>query len=265
MKHGFGLILRFSFILIVFVLFAPSSTLIAQDDSGEEVFWGDDESEDEEMDFGEDFDMSEDEEFGDEEFGDEEFGDEEFGDEEFGDEEFGDEEFDDEEFGDDFAEDPQESSSVAASRLGYTLNIIGSSPGFVNHQLSTYNSGMDFRAAFEFPMLLSMGPFRFRVGAEVGTFKFTNYKPIGGTYSGVHITGLLSFPAGPSQVRLGAGMVGKGFGFIAENSYGFAVGESLDIRFGVRSTISFSVADDKSNKLGTVSWMDGILALSVSL
>jgi hypothetical protein len=270
MKHGFGLILRFSFILIVFVLFAPSSTLIAQDDSGEEVFWGDDESEDEEMDFGEDFDMSEDEEFGDEEFGDEEFGDEEFGDEEFGDEEFGDEEFgdeefDDEEFGDDFAEDPQESSSVAASRLGYTLNIIGSSPGFVNHQLSTYNSGMDFRAAFEFPMLLSMGPFRFRVGAEVGTFKFTNYKPIGGTYSGVHITGLLSFPAGPSQVRLGAGMVGKGFGFIAENSYGFAVGESLDIRFGVRSTTSFSVADDKSNKLGTVSWMDGILALSVSL
>ena len=46
MKHGFGLILRFSFILIVFVLFAPSSTLIAQDDSGEEVFWGDDGSED---------------------------------------------------------------------------------------------------------------------------------------------------------------------------------------------------------------------------
>ena len=100
---------------------------------------------------------------------------------------------------------------------------------------------------------------------EVGTFKFTNYKPIGGTYSGVHATGILSFPAGPGQVRLGAGMVGKGFGFIAENSYGFAIGETLDIRLGVRSTTAFNVTDDKSNNLGTVSWMDGILVLGVSL
>ena len=145
------------------------------------------------------------------------------------------------------------------------MNIIGSSPGFVNHQLRTYNSGMDFRAAFEFPMLLEMGPFRFRLGAEVGTFKFTNYKPIGGTYSGVHVTGILSFPAGPGQVRLGGGMVGKGFGFIAENSYGFALGDALDIRLGIRSTTALNVTDDKSNKLGTVSWLDGIIVLGVSL
>jgi hypothetical protein len=60
-------------------------------------------------------------------------------------------------------------------------------------------------------------------------------------------------------------MVGKGFGFIAENSYGFAIGETLDIRLGVRSTTSFNVTDDKSSNLGTVSWMDGILVLGVSL
>ena len=247
MKQGFNFTLRFSFLLMLFVFFSPTSSLVAQEESSEEIFWGDDEEEGE-MDFSEDFD-------------EEEFGDEEFGDEEFGDEEFGDED----DFSEDFAEEPEESLSDAANRLGYTLNIIGSSPGFVNHQLRTYNSGMDFRAAFEFPMLLSMGPFRFRLGAEVGTFKFTNYKPIGGTYSGMHITGILSFPAGPGQVRLGAGMVGKGFGFIAENSYGFKVGDSIDLRLGLRSTTSFSASDDKSNKLGTVSWMDGILVLGVSL
>ena len=244
MKQGSDFIFRFSFLLMLVVFIAPTSVLIAQEESSEEIFWGDDEEE--EMDFGEDFDFS-----------DEEEGDEGF--------EFGDEEFGDEDFSDDFAEEPQESVSAAASRLGYTLNIIGSSPGFVNHQLRTYNSGMDFRAAFELPMLLSMGPFRFRLGAEVGTFKFTNYKPIGGTYSGVHVTGILSFPAGPGQVRRGAGMVGKGVGIIAENSYGFKIGDSLDLRVGVRSTTSFSATDDKSNKLGTVSWMDGILVLGVSL
>ena len=254
MKQGSFITFRLSFFLMFFVLFAPFSSLVGQEEDGstEEIFWGDDEEE--AIDFGEEFDFSDDEE------GEGDF--EDFEDE-FSDEEFGDEEIED--FSDDFADEPQESISAVSSRLGYTLNIIGSSPGFVNHQLRTYNSGMDFRAAFEFPMLLEMGPFRFRLGAEVGTFKFTNYKPIGGTYSGVHVTGILSFPAGPGQVRLGGGMVGKGFGFIAENSYGFALGDALDIRLGIRSTTSLNVTDDKSNKLGTVSWLDGIIVLGVSL
>ena len=254
MKQGSFITFRLSFFLMFFVLFAPFSSLVGQEEDGstEEIFWGDDEEE--AIDFGEEFDFSDDEE------GEGDF--EDFEDE-FSDEEFGDEEIED--FSDDFAVEPQESISAVSSRLGYTLNIIGSSPGFVNHQLRTYNSGMDFRAAFEFPMLLEMGPFRFRLGAEVGTFKFTNYKPIGGTYSGVHVTGILSFPAGPGQVRLGGGMVGKGFGFIAENSYGFALGDALDIRLGIRSTTALNVTDDKSNKLGTVSWLDGIIVLGVSL
>jgi hypothetical protein len=60
-------------------------------------------------------------------------------------------------------------------------------------------------------------------------------------------------------------MIGKGFGVIAENSYGFALGDALDIRLGLRSTTAFNVTDDKKNNLGTVSWLDGILVLGVSL
>jgi hypothetical protein len=261
MKHKTQTLFPISLMLGLFLIFTPFSILTAQeeDDAVEEIFWGDEE---EDADLEEEFDFSEDEEFGEDDLEGFEFEDDAL------DEEFGEDEFDDEggvDFSEDFEEEPEETVQEAASRMGYTLNLIGSSPGFVNHQLRTYNSGMDFRATFEFPMLLEMGPFRFRLGAEVGTFKFTNYKPIGGTYSGVHITGILSFPAGPGQVRLGGGMIGKGFGVIAENSYGFALGDALDIRIGVRSTTAFNVTDDKKNKLGTVGWLDGILVLGVSL
>ncbi len=249
------------FLLGFLLILAPSANLYAQDedDSVEEIFWGDEE-EDEGLD--EEFDFSDDEEFEDDMEG-LEFEDDEFGDDEFDDEFIEDE--DTEDFSEDFADEPEEDIVDAANRLGYTLNLVGSSPGFVNHQLNTYNSGTNFRASFELPMLLQIAGIRFRLGAEVGTFKFTNYKPIGGVYSGIHATGILSFPAGPGQVRLGGGIVGSGFGVIAENSYGFALGDALDVRIGVRSTTSFNVVDDKKNKLGTVSWLDGILALGVSL
>ena len=263
MKQGSHISLPIYFILGLLLIFTPFTNLSAQDeedDSVEEIFWGDEEEGeglDEEFDF--------EEELGDEDLEGFEFEEDEFGEDEGFEEDFGDDEEFDDEFAEDFEEEPEESVQDAAEVLGYTLNIIGASPGFASHQLRTYNSGVDFRATFEFPMLLQMGPFRFRLGAEVGTFKFTNYKPIGGTYSGVHVTGVLSFPAGPGQVRLGGGMVGSGFGIIAENSYGFAIGDALDIRIGVRSTSAFNVTDDKNNKLGTVGWMDGILVLGVSL
>ena len=114
-------------------------------------------------------------------------------------------------------------------------------------------------------MLLQIVGVRFRLGAEVGTFKFTNGKPIGGVYSGIQAVGLLSFPAGPGQVRIGGGIVGKGFGFVAENSYGFALGDALDIRLGIRSTTALNVKDDKDNVLGTASWLDGLVILGISL
>ena len=265
MKQVSHISLPIYFILGLLLVFTPFTNLYAQDeedDSVEEIFWGDEEEEglDEEFDF--------DEELGDEDLEGFEF-EEDFGDDEGFEEDFGDdEEFDDEEFDDEFAEDfeePEESTQEAAQRMGYTLNLSGSSPGFVNHQLQSYNSGVDFRATFEFPMLLSMGPFRFRLGAEIGTFKFTNYKPIGGTFSGVHVTGVLSFPAGPGQVRLGGGMIGSGFGVIAENSYGLTLGNALDVRVGLRSTTAFGIKDSKENDLGTASWMDGILVIGVNL
>jgi len=265
MKQGSHISIPIYFILGLLLVFTPFTNLYAQDeedDSVEEIFWGDEEEEglDEEFDF--------DEELGDEDLEGFEF-EEDFGDDEGFEEDFGDdEEFDDDEFDDEFAEDfeePEESTQEAAQRMGYTLNLSGSSPGFVNHQLQSYNSGVDFRATFEFPMLLQMGPFRFRLGAEIGTFKFTNYKPIGGTFSGVHVTGVLSFPAGPGQVRLGGGMIGSGFGVIAENSYGLTLGSGLDVRVGLRSTTAFGIKDSKENDLGTASWMDGILVIGVNL
>jgi len=263
MKHGSQKILPISFILGLLLVLTPFSILSAQDegdDAVEEIFWGDEEV-DEGLD--EEFDFSEDEELGDDDLEGFEFEDEGF-DDEFGE----DDEFTEDDGGEDFAEDfaePEENIQEVAQRLGYTLNLIGSSPSFVSHPLQTYNSGVDFRAAFEFPMLLQMGPFRFRLGAEVGTFKFKNYKPIGGTFSGVHITGIISFPAGPGQVRLGGGVVGKGFGFIAENSYGMTIGNALDLRVGLRSTTAFGVKDSAKNNLGTVSWMDGTVSIGVNL
>ena len=266
MKQGSHISLPIYLILGLLLIFTPFTNLYAQDeedDSVEEIFWGDEE-EDEGLD--EEFDF--DEELGDEDLEGFEFEDD-FDEDEGFEEDFGDdEEFDDEEFDDEFAEDfeePEESTQEAAQRMGYTLNLSGSSPGFVNHQLQSYNSGVDFRATFEFPMLLQMGPLRFRLGAEIGTFKFTNYKPIGGTFSGVHVTGVLSFPAGPGQVRLGGGMVGSGFGVIAENSYGLTLGNALDIRVGLRSTTAFGIKDSKKNALGTASWLDGILVIGVNL
>ena len=149
--------------------------------------------------------------------------------------------------------------------MGYTLNLSGSSPGFVNHQLQTYNSAVDVRLSFEMPILLQIAGIRFRLGAEVGTFNFKNYLPRGGEFKGVHATGILSFPAGPGQVKLGAGLVGSGMGIIAENSYGMTLGNAVDLRIGVRSTTSFGAKDSNKYDLGTVSWMDGILALGFNL
>mgnify|MGYP004316843137 CR=1 FL=1 len=260
MNRGSLNFLTFYILLGFLLVLSPSSNLYAQDedDSVEEIFWGDEEEES----FDEEFDFSDDEEFEDDMEG-LEFDDEEFSEDEFDDEFIDDEDMED--FSEDFAEEPEEDIGEAASRLGYTLNIVGASPGFVNHGLSTYNSGVDFRASFEFPMLLQIAGVRFRLGAEVGTFKFTNGKPIGGVYSGVHATGILSFPAGPGQVKIGGGIVGKGLGFIAENSYGFALGDALDIRLGIRSTTALNVKNDKDNILGTVSWLDGLIILGVSL
>ena len=91
------------------------------------------------------------------------------------------------------------------------------------------------------------------------------YLPRGGEYKGIHATGILSFPAGPGQVKLGAGLVGGGMGIIAENTYGMTLGNAVDLRVGIRSTTSFGAKDSEKFDLGTVSWMDGVIALGFNL
>ena len=234
MKKGSLYIFTLLYALIgAAILLSPSSVVFAQDDSVEEIFWGDDE----EVDLDEDFEFSEDDEFSDDGSDD---------------------------FSEDFSE-PEEDIGEAADRLGYTLNLSGSSPGFVNHQLQTYNSSVDARVSFEMPILLQIAGIRFRLGAEVGTFSFKNYLPRGGEYKGIHATGILSFPAGPGQVKLGAGLVGGGMGIVAENTYGMTLGNAVDLRVGIRSTTSLGAKDTKKYDLGTVSWLDGVLALGFNL
>ena len=262
MKKGSLYIFPLLYVLLgTFIFISPSSMLYAQDDAVEEIFWGDED----EGDLDEEFDFSDD----DEEFSeDDEESLEGFDfDDEFSDDDFGDDEFDDDgsdDFSEEFAE-PEEDMAEAASRLGYSVNLSGSSPGFVNNTLHTYTSNIDARVSVEMPILLQMAGIRFRLGAEVGTFNFKNALPSGGEYKGIHATGILSFPAGPGQVKLGAGLVGGGMGVIAENTYGMSLGNALDLRIGIRSTSSFGAKDSNKKDLGTISWMDGILALGFSL
>ena len=78
MKKGLSSFLSLYLLLGIMVFILPSNFLYAQDDTVEEIFWGDEEEEglDEEFDFSEDDEDMEGLEFEDEEFSDDEFDDE---------------------------------------------------------------------------------------------------------------------------------------------------------------------------------------------
>lgn len=263
----FYILTNYSWLLIaLLVLIAPISNLYAQDEKDyedpTEVFWGDDEEQ-----------YSEDDEYYDE--GDEFYEDdtsEYYEDDEFYEDDtseyYGDEEFYDDES--DYVEEEDVSDTELADMaqsMGYSLNISGASPGFVNYVLSTYNNNpqVNFRLSIEFPMLMQILGVRFRFGAEVGNFGFENWKPVGGKFSGMTAMGLLAFPAGPGKLKIGVGLIGSTFGVSGETSYGFAIGNTLEIRAGVRSTTALNVKDDKDNNLGTASWVDGLIMLGFNL
>ena len=258
-------------LLIAFIIIIPISYLNAQDEDYEdptEVFWGDEE---EDESFDEEEYLEEEEEYLEE---DESFDEEEYleDDEFYEDEE---EYLEDDEFYEDdeseFEEDEEGLSdtelSDMASRMGFSMNISGASPGFVNHVLNTYNNNpqVNYRLSIEFPLLMQLMGVRFRFGLEVGNFGFENYLPVGGKYSGITGMGLLAFPAGPGKVILGGGLIGDRFGFSAETTYGFSIGNTLELRAGVRSTTAWNVIDDKNNDLGTISWVDGLIILGFNL
>ena len=242
------------FLLFIFLL-TPLEIIYAQDDDSGE-FWGEEE-EDEEF-------FEEDEEFLEE---DEEFEDDPdaFFDEEEGDEFYEDEgEFEEDEF--DEGELSSTELSDAAMKVGYTLTIHGASPGLVSHALYTYNSFVNFRLGVEMPILMQIMGIRFRLGGELGTVKFEDYyPPATATYSGMTLLGLVSIPAGASQVKLGGGLVGGSVGVMVESTYGFTVGNALGVRLGMRYTGSTGAKNSEDTTLGVASWLEGVFVLAVTI
>jgi len=242
--------------LLLFIFLAtPLDVTYAQDDSGE-IFWGEDEEEDEEF-------FEEDEEFleDDEEFDEDP---DAFFDEEEGEDEFVEDEFEEDEF--DEGELSSTDLSDEAMKVGYTLTIHGASPGLVSHSLYTYNSFVNFRIGIELPILMQVMGVRFRLGTELGTVKFEDYyPPATATYSGMTLLGLVSIPAGASQVKLGGGLVGGSVGVMVESTYGFTVGNALGVRLGMRYTGSAGAKNSEESELGVASWLEGVFVLAVTL
>ena len=138
------LFLRWTPCLLFIFLLAPLENSYAQDDDSGEIFWGEDEEEDDEF-------FEEDEEFleDDEEFDEDP---DAFFDEEEGEDEFVEDEFEEDEF--DEGELSSTDLSDEAMKVGYTLTIHGASPGLVSHSLYTYNSFVNFRIGIELPILM---------------------------------------------------------------------------------------------------------------
>ena len=243
--------------LLFILLVTPLDVTYAQDDSGE-IFWGEDQEEDEEF-------FEEDEEFleDDEEFDEDP---DAFFDEEEGEDEFVDEgEFEEEDF--DEGELSSTDLSDVAMKMGYTLTLHGASPGLVSHSLYTYNSFANFRLGIEMPVLMQVMGIRFRLGAELGTVKFEDYyPPATATYSGMTLIGLVSIPAGASQVKLGGGLVSGSVGMILESTYGFTVGNALGVRLGMRYTGSTGAKNSEDVAFeGPASWLEGVFVLAITL
>ena len=133
-------------LLFVFLL-TPMENIYAQDDDEGEIFWGEEEEDEEFFEEDEEFLEDDDEEFEDDP---EAFFDEEEGEDEFYDDEG---EFEEEEF--DEGELSSTELSDAALKVGYTLTIHGASPGLVSHSLYTYNSFVNFRLGVEMPIPVS--------------------------------------------------------------------------------------------------------------
>ena len=236
--------------LLSLLILAPTSSLYAQDpddvDDVEEFFGDDEEYEDEEY---EDDEYLDDEEYEDDEYED-------------------DEEYEDDvEYEDEFDEsEDNEVLSDEAENLGYTIDLQGGSPRFVNENLIDWGSNVDVRGSVEFPVLMQVLGMKFRFGAEIGTFNYKhNVPPATDEYSGISAMGILAFPAGPGKIKLGTGIVGSSPGFIMEATYGIRIGGILDIRGGFRSTEVINATTKEAFELGHTGWVDGIIVLGINL
>ena len=229
--------------LLSLLILAPTSSLYAQDSDDVEEFFGDDE------------------EYEDDEYEDDEYLD----DDEYEDDEYEDDEYEDDEDEFDESED-NEVLSDEAENLGYTIDLQGGSPRFVNKNIIDWGSNVDIRGSVEFPVLMQVLGMKFRFGAEIGTFNFTHTLPPGtDTYTGISAMGILAFPAGPGKIKIGTGIVGSSPGFIMEATYGIRIGGILDIRGGFRSTEVINATTKEDVGLGHTGWVDGIIVLGINL
>ena len=255
-------IIRYSLYFFFFLfLTVPASSIHAQDvDDEGEMFWGEDEDDEEyedEEEFIDDEEYEDEEEYED----DEEYEDEEG---EYEDEE---EELDYEE------EDDYDSEDVnladEAENMGWSIDISGSSPRFVNESLMTWNSSVNLRASIEAPFLMQVMGMRFRFGAEFGTYAFEDaLPPKKAELKGLTAMGIASFPVGPGKIKTGIGIIGSSIGSMFESSYGLKIG-SLSVRVGVRYAKVLTPGSDVKEAFivepETLNWMDGLVAVGISL
>ena len=251
--------------VLLFIVIVPSNYVQAQDPDDEgEIFWGDDEIDEFEED-----EFEEDEYLDDDEYYDEEDEEEE---EDFGSEDdesyYDDNRFIDDE--DDYRQDEKQAANDV-DRSGWNIDISGSTPRLVNYTLwkefnlneSVWTPKMDGRISFEAPYMLNILGLRFRAGAEIGTFGFTDLSEREAELKGISALALVSIPAGPGKIKIGSGIFGSSLGFMFEATYGIALG-SLDLRIGMRSTEIMSATDSADRSFGHLGWMDGLMVLGVN-
>ena len=253
-----------SYLFFFYLIVAPVSVAHAQDvDDEGEMFWGEEDDEEE---------YEEDEEYY-EEDDEEEYDEEEDDEEEYDEEEYDEEEYDEEEYEEEYEEDDYDSEDIdladQAEDMGWSIDISGSSPRFVNEALMTWNSSINLRASIEAPFLMQVMGMKFRFGAEFGTYGFEDsMPPQKAELKGITAMGITSFPIGPGKIKAGIGVIGSSVGSMFESSYGMKLG-SLSIRVGVRYAKVLTPGADVKEAFvvepETINWMDGLVAFGVNL
>ena len=238
----------------------------------------------------------EEEEFFEEEFDEEFMDDEEFlDDDEFLDEEdtflegdeFGEDDlFEDEgdlEFGGELEEEPEEDFGEEDNRLGITVQIVGALPGlpgntsggtgvfyptYKNSALTKWVSPTPFfRISVDFPNYLELGSIGFRTGVDIGIASFESdpdVLPVDGKFGGITAFGVATTTFGVTNLKLGVGIVGSSPAYMASQSFGFALGPSLDLRLGIRATTAYGPPEEIKREGTHASWVDAFVAFGIS-
>jgi len=266
----FSILAKVFLLAILFLLVLPTTSVVHAQDPDEEgeIFWGSDEDE-EDDEYADDEEEYLDEEEYEEEY--EEEDEDEEDEEDFYEEEDDEVDEDDEEEYDeeDAFEDEDTGLADEAEDLGWSIDVSGSSPRFVNEALMTWNSSINVRASIEAPLLMEVMGMKLRFGAEFGNYGFEDsMPPQTAELKGTTAMGLVSFPIGPGKIKIGVGVIGKSVGSMFEASYGLRLG-SLNARVGVRyATILTPGTDVQENWItvpSSLGWMDGLVAVGINL